>query len=107
MCELNYQKEIELFRYLLVQVNDVLMFCAEFDEDRFLRDELVKNATLMKLIVLGEYSTHVDERMKSRFSEIEWQLIKAARNYYAHVYRGVNWKTVLGSSCRRATGNQT
>ena len=48
----------------------------------------------MKLLVFGEYAAHVNEELKSRFTEIQGQLIKAARNYYAHVYRGVNWKRV-------------
>ena len=60
----------------------------------FLRNDLVKNASLMKLLVLGEYSTHVDDSLKSKFSEVQWQLMKAARNYYAHVYRGTDWRKI-------------
>jgi len=43
------------------------------------------------LLVLGEYTSHLDDHLKERFSEVQWQLIKKARNYYAHVYRGVDW----------------
>ena len=86
--------EIELFQYLAEQIEAIRTFTAGFDEDGFLRNDLVKNASLMKLIVLGEYSAHVDERLKIRFSEVEWQHIKAARNYYAHVYNGIDWRMV-------------
>jgi len=56
--------------------------------------EMVKDATLTRLMVLGEYSAHINDELKDRFSDIQWQLIKAARNYYAHVYRGVDWLMV-------------
>mgnify|MGYP001598464731 CR=1 FL=1 len=60
-------REIEILKYLLEQINATETFTNGFDDDKFLRNELVKNATLMKLLVLGEYSTHIDETLKSRF----------------------------------------
>ena len=48
----------------------------------------------MKLLVVGEYSSQISDIQKNRFSEVEWQLLKAARNYYAHVYGGVIWVRV-------------
>lgn len=96
MPDLNIVREIELLRFLLEQIIAIENFTSGFDEDQFLRDELVKNASLMKLFVLGEYSIQIDDKLKGRFTEVQWQLMKAARNYYAHVYRGINWKTVWG-----------
>lgn len=94
MHEIDFLKEIEILYYLIEQICAIESFNAGFDEEMFLRNDLVKNASLMKLLVLGEYTTHIDDRLKSRFSEVEWQLIKKARNYYAHVYRGVDWLKV-------------
>jgi uncharacterized protein with HEPN domain len=54
----------------------------------------VKDAVLTRLIVLGEYSVRVDNGLKSRFSDVEWQLLKAARNYYAHAYNSIDWLRV-------------
>jgi uncharacterized protein with HEPN domain len=50
----------------------------------------------MKLLVFGEYSTHIDQSLKNKFNEIQWQLNKAGRNYYAHVYNGTDW-VMMGS----------
>ncbi len=94
MHELDLQREIEMFEYLLTQILEIETFTEGFDEDAFLRNSMAKNASLMKLIIFGEYSARIDERLKVRFSEIQWQLIKAARNYYAHVYHGINWRIV-------------
>ena len=87
-------KEIEILRYLLEQINAIDSFTSGLDEDMFLRNDLVKNASLMKLLVLGEYTIHVNDSLKSRFNEVQWQLMKAARNYYAHMYRGIDWRKV-------------
>jgi len=64
------------------------------DEDNFLRNEEKKDACLTRLILIGEYSAKISDELKSKFSEIEWQLIKATRNYYVHVYRGIDWRRV-------------
>lgn len=48
----------------------------------------------MKLLVIGEYSSRITDAQPGRFTEIEWQLLKAARNYYAHNYGGVTWPRV-------------
>jgi uncharacterized protein with HEPN domain len=94
MPDLNLVRELEILEYLLTQIKEIEAFTVGFDEDMFLRNLMAKNASLMKLIILGEYSARIDERLKSRFTEIQWQLIKAARNYYAHVYHGINWAIV-------------
>jgi len=87
-------REIEMLRYLLEQISVIESYTKGLGEDEFLRHDMVKDATLMRLMVLGEYSAHINDELKDRFSDIQWQLIKAARNYYAHVYRGVDWLMV-------------
>ncbi len=94
MSDMDLIREIEILTYLIEQLDAIIAFTKGFDEELFLRNDLVKNASMMKLLVLGEYSAQVDDKLKDRFTEIQWQLIKAARNYYAHVYRGVDWRKV-------------
>lgn len=44
--------------------------------------------------MIGEYSTRISDGLKEKFTEVEWQLMKSTRNYYVHVYRGVDWRRV-------------
>ncbi len=44
--------------------------------------------------MIGEYSSRISEDIKSKFTDVEWQLMKSTRNYYVHVYRGINWRRV-------------
>jgi uncharacterized protein with HEPN domain len=84
----------ELLIYVLEQINTLEKFYEGKSEDDFLRDDILKDACLMKLLVIGEYSSKISGDQQNRFSEIEWQLLKAARNYYAHNYGGVTWLRV-------------
>ena len=38
----------------------------------------------MRLIVIGEYGGKIPETGKKDFKEKEWQIIKAARNFWLH-----------------------
>jgi len=84
----------ELLVFVLEQINILETFYQNKDEEAFLRDPVLKDACLMKLLVIGEYASKISNEQKRRFSEIEWELLKASRNYYAHVYGSVTWPRV-------------
>lgn len=79
---------------ILKACNDALGFIEGFDEDKFFRDALVKSAVLLQLIVVGEYGAKVSDELKEKFTEVEWQQMKAARNFYVHVYNRVDWMKI-------------
>ncbi len=84
----------KLLEYVLEQIDILITFYEGKDEETFLRDAILKDACLMKLVVIGEYSSKISDKQKIRFSEMEWQLLKAARNYYAHAYGAITWRRV-------------
>ena len=88
---MNLEREINIIKYLLEQVDVIRLYVEGLDEDAFLRDIKTKDAVLTRLMVIGEYSAKIDDEIKERFTTIDWKLIKSARNYYAHVYRGIDW----------------
>ncbi len=88
------KSDLELFCYVFEQITTLEEYIAGVNEEDFLGDSLKKDACLMKLLVIGEYSHRISDEQKSRFSDIEWQLLKAARNYYAHAYGAVSWLRV-------------
>lgn len=64
------------------------------DKEEFLNDDLVKDACLTRLIVIGEYSAKVSDKVRDSFSEVEWQEMRAARNFFAHAYGRINWEII-------------
>lgn len=75
-------------------IKQVFKYTDGIDEDTFLMDEMMKDACLMQLIVIGENGGKVPQKVKERFTEIEWQLMKAARNFFAHAYDFIDWRRV-------------
>jgi len=64
------------------------------DEDDFLRNEEKKDACLTRIVMIGEYSARISDDLKNKFTDVECQLMKSTRNYYVHVYRGIDWLRV-------------
>jgi uncharacterized protein with HEPN domain len=56
-------------------LNHLERYTFNIDEDDLLRNEEKKDACLTRLIMIGEYSSKISDKLKSRFSETEWQII--------------------------------
>ncbi|MBA3827791.1 MAG: DUF86 domain-containing protein [Taibaiella sp.] len=84
----------DLLEYILSQIEILQSYLVDVDEDLFLRNDVLRDACMMKVVVIGEYSSKLSNELKTRFSEVEWQLLKSARNYYVHAYGFVNWRRV-------------
>lgn len=87
-------RDLDILEFLIDSINHLESYIENVDEDSFLRNEEKKDACLTRIVVLGEYSARVSDEIKNKFSDIEWQLMKATRNYFVHVYRGIDWRRV-------------
>lgn len=75
-------------------INHLELYTNNIEEDDFLRNEEKRDACLTRLVMIAEYSGQISDELKNKFSEVEWQTMKAARNYYVHVYRRIDWRRV-------------
>jgi len=91
MLDANLENDIDILEYLLEQIHTVELYTHNYDEELFLRDSKTKDAVLTRLIAIGEYSNKLSDEVKNKTDKIDWRSIKAARNYYTHVYRGIDW----------------
>ncbi len=66
------------------------IYAKNYNEESFYQNAILKDACLMQLINLGEYVSKISDESKEN-SSIDWNTIKAARNYYAHAYDYINW----------------
>jgi uncharacterized protein with HEPN domain len=55
---------------------------------------VVKDAVLLKLIIIGELVNKVSDELKNAENHVTWNQIKAARNFYVHQYGHVDWTSV-------------
>ncbi len=87
-------RDLDYLEFLLECINHLENYTKNVDEDSFLRDEQKKDACLTRIVMIGEYSARISDDLKEKFTDVEWQLMKSTRNYYVHVYRGINWRRV-------------
>ena len=85
------ERDLHYFEIIHSSIEAIENYLNNVGEHNFLEDDILKHAVLMRLIVIGEYGAKISEESKNNFKEIEWQILKAARNFYVHVYDKVNW----------------
>ncbi len=88
--------KVDLPHFILIKesIDQIFHYLNEKDRNNFLDDDLLKDARLTRLMVIGEYSIKIGQSTKERFPEVEWQQMKVARNFYVHTYGQINWELV-------------
>ena len=72
----------------------VLAYTEGLDQDGFVKDRLVYDATLRNLELIGEAATHIPEKIRNAHDEIPWRMIIATRNRLIHGYLGIDNDTL-------------
>lgn len=82
-------------------IRDMIGFCEKvvkytggLTRDDFIADEMVYDATLRNLELIGEAATHVPMSIRNAHPEIRWRAVIGMRNRLAHAYLGVDEDTV-------------
>ena len=79
----------------------VLSYTEGIDQASFQTNDLVYDATLRNLELIGEAATHVPEDVRLRTAaDIPWRLVIATRNRLIHAYLGIDndtlWSIIQG-----------
>ena len=75
-------------------VEKVLAYSKGLDQQEFIANSLVYDATLRNLELIGEAATHIPDAVRSANPQIPWRLIIATRNRLIHGYLGIDDDTV-------------
>jgi uncharacterized protein with HEPN domain len=71
-----------------------LHYTSGLDQDGFVSDGLIYDATLRNLELIGEVATHIPESVRTANPQIPWRLIIATRNRLIHGYLGIDNDTL-------------
>lgn len=85
----------------LVYVDDILSaikkinkFCKGIEKYDFMKNELLMDAVVRNLEIIGEASSKLTTSFRERYKEIEWRKIIGMRNRIIHAYDTVNFEIV-------------
>jgi len=63
-------------------------------KDEFLKDEVLKRATVRSLEIIGEASKNIPVDFKLKWSSISWKNMAGMRDRLIHDYMGINYSIV-------------
>ncbi|MEW6067966.1 MAG: DUF86 domain-containing protein [Nitrospirota bacterium] len=85
----------------LVYVDDILAaiekidrFCKDIKKEDFMKNELLMDAVVRNLEIIGEASSKLTTSFRKKHKEIEWRKIIGMRNRIIHAYDTVNFEIV-------------
>lgn len=67
-----------------------LSYTEGLDQDAFVADSLIYDATLHNLTLIGEAATHISEAIREQHPEVPWRAIVGTRNRIMHAYLGID-----------------
>lgn len=75
---------------ILEAMNKIERYIKDLDYEEFARNEMVVDAVIRNLEVIGEASKNVPESVRERYSEIPWKRMIGLRNIAIHEYFGID-----------------
>lgn len=89
--------------HILRAIERIGRYTADMNEVSFLTNEMVQDAVIRNIEIMGEAAGNVlrvDSAFASRYKDIPWQVMYTMRNRVAHGYDKVDlpivWKTIRG-----------
>ena len=79
---------------MLEACEKVMRYTEGLDFDTFVRNELVYDAVLRNLEVLGEAAKKVPDPVRARYPSVEWRAIAGLRDVLAHAYFALDEATL-------------
>jgi uncharacterized protein with HEPN domain len=68
----------------------ILKFTEKIEFKDFRQDELIYDAIIRNLEIIGEATKNLPEEVKSQFPGVEWRKISGLRDVIAHAYFGID-----------------
>ena len=89
------KRDVRLYLHdMLSAISKVERFTAGLDYERFESNEMVIDAVVRNLEVIGEAARNIPPDLRARYTEIEWHRIIGFRNIAIHAYFVVDLQIV-------------
>jgi uncharacterized protein with HEPN domain len=93
--ERNYKMFIE---DIITAMNKIQIYTKDMNYETFVENEIVLDAVIRNLEIIGEASKNIPENIRSKYPEIPWNRMIGLRNIAIHEYFGIDttiiWKII-------------
>ncbi|MBB4864632.1 uncharacterized protein with HEPN domain [Pseudomonas nitritireducens] len=72
----------------------VIGYCANLDQQAFVDNPMVYDATLRNLEIIGEAATRIPDDVRQAHPQVPWRMLVATRNRLIHGYLGIDNDTL-------------
>ncbi|MEK9134765.1 MAG: DUF86 domain-containing protein [Patescibacteria group bacterium] len=87
------RKNIRIFLlHILESIERIESFTAGISREKFLESEMIQDAVIRRLGIIGEAVKNLPQSFKNNHQEIEWKKIAGTRDIIIHEYFGVDLK---------------
>ena len=91
-------KDKVYLNHILDSINSISKFTNGMDKKAFSEDEVVINAVIRMLEIIGEAANNISNELKIKYPNVPWKKITGTRNNLIHEYFNVDldliWKTI-------------
>jgi len=85
------KRKVRLFLAdMLESIEKVQRYTAGVDFERFAGDDLLVDAVVRNLEIIGEAARHIPETLRQRYPEVPWKRVVGLRNVVVHEYFAVD-----------------
>ncbi len=81
-------------RHMLEAIEKVERYIGEKSFDDFIGDDMLYDAVLRELTIVGQAANRITDTMKQQYKDISWQKIRGLRNKLMHEYATIDDRTV-------------
>jgi uncharacterized protein with HEPN domain len=84
------ERDDDLLVDMLIAARKALQFAADVKHDRFQSDEILQNAVIRMIQVIGEAANKLSEERRRSISAIPWEKMIGLRHRLVHDYFNIN-----------------
>jgi len=89
-------KNIQVLKKMIVHAKRAVEYSKNMTFEEFLEERRNIDASVLNLSQIGELVKLVDEKIKVKYTNINWIAIKNLRNKIVHDYDGLQFKLIWG-----------
>jgi uncharacterized protein with HEPN domain len=83
---------------ILNSCESIERFIRNKSKNDFYNDEMMQEAVIRKIEIIGEATNRVSEDLKNRFPDFPWKKMRAMRNIMIHMYDELELDIVWGTA---------